>query len=59
MRKTVLAFLSLASLCVCLMSAIFHFLGNVSEKSHRILFIVASIGWFVFAALWARKTKKA
>ncbi len=59
MRKIVLAVLSLVSLCVCLLSAVFHFLGNVSEKNYQVLFIIASIGWFVFATLWARKTKKA
>lgn len=58
MRKTVLAVLSLASLCVCLLAAVFHFLGNFSAKSYHVLFIAASVGWFVFATLWARKTKK-
>lgn len=58
MRKTILAVLSLLSLFLCLLAAVFHFLGNISGKSYRVLFIAASIGYFVSATLWARKTKK-
>jgi len=59
MQKIVLAVLSLISLCACLLSAILHFLGNLSNESYKLIFAIASVGWFVLATLWAKKIKKA
>lgn len=59
MQKTVLALFSLASLSVCLLSAVFYFLGRLSGKGFKLVFLAASVGWFVFATLWAKKRKRA
>jgi hypothetical protein len=59
MQKMLLAVLSLASLSLCLISAILHFLGHLSNESYKVIFLVASAGWFILAALWARKRKRA
>jgi hypothetical protein len=49
--------LSLASLAACLISAVLHFLGRISTQDFRVIFLLASVGWFVFATLWARPRK--
>ena len=59
MQKTIWAVLSLASLVVCLLAALLHFLGKIATPGYRLMFNLASIGWFIFATLWARRTKKA
>jgi hypothetical protein len=41
--------LALLSLCACLAVPILYFLGRVSEQGYKTGFLVASIGWFVFA----------
>jgi hypothetical protein len=52
--KIVLGSISLLSLAVCLASAVLHFLGKLSAPDFKLAFLLASIGWFVFATLWAR-----
>jgi hypothetical protein len=56
--KITLGSISLVSLAACLVSAILHFLGRLSAPDFRLLFSVSSIGWFVFATLWARARRK-
>jgi hypothetical protein len=55
--RILLASISLASLAACLVSAILHFLGRFSAPDFKLVFLLASICWFVFATLWA-KTRK-
>jgi hypothetical protein len=57
-QKIVLAILSLASLSLCLTAAVLHFLGYLSNQRYKVTFLVASAGWFILAALWARKRKR-
>lgn len=54
MAKIALGVLSLASLAACLGAAILHFLGRLSTADFRLIFLLSSIGWFVFATLWAQ-----
>ena len=54
MTKIVLGSLSLLSLGLCLASAVLHFLGKFSGPDFKLLFLLASLGWFVFATLWAK-----
>jgi hypothetical protein len=41
--------LALLSLAACLAAPILFFLGRISEASYKTAFLVASVGWFVFA----------
>jgi len=41
--------LAILSLVACLAAPILFFLGRISEASYKTAFLVASIGWFVFA----------
>jgi len=50
--------LSLASLAACLVSAIIYFSGRLSEQDFKLVFLLASAGWFVFATFWAKARKK-
>jgi len=47
--------LSIISLAACLAAPVLHFLGKLSSESYKLVFLAASIGWFVFATLWARR----
>jgi len=47
--RTLMGGLALLSLCGCLAAPILYFLGRVSEQAYKTGFLVASIGWFVFA----------
>jgi predicted neutral ceramidase superfamily lipid hydrolase len=53
------AFVSLLSLAVCLLAPVLFFLGKFTEENYKLVFFLASIAWFIFATLWARKRKKA
>ena len=44
--------LALASLVACLALAVAHFRGAMTAESFRQTFLLASIGWFVFAGAW-------
>jgi hypothetical protein len=55
MAKKWLPALSLISLAGCLAVPVLHFLGKLSSDSYKLVFLAASVGWFVFATLWARR----
>lgn len=57
MAKIALGALSLASLAACLGAAILHFLGWLMTADFRLIFLLSSIGWFVFATLWAKSRR--
>ncbi|MGD2294776.1 MAG: hypothetical protein PVF22_02955 [Candidatus Aminicenantes bacterium] len=65
MRKTVSGVLSVLSLLTCLAVSVLSLLGKISGQGFRTVFLLASLGWFVFASLWNlsrrtdRKGKKA
>ena len=53
MSRTVLAILSGASLLACLIAPFLYLRGQVSVEGYKQFLLVASVGWFVFATLWA------
>jgi hypothetical protein len=55
MTKKWLPALSLVSLAGCLAAPVIHFLGKLSSDGSKLVFLAASVGWFVFATLWARR----
>ncbi len=55
MRKILWASLALVSLGVCLFSALLYFLGKLQASSYKTIFLVASLGWFIFATLWSTR----
>jgi len=58
MPKIAWGILSLASLAACLIPAILHFSARISAPDYKLIFLLASISWFVFASLWAKGRKK-
>jgi hypothetical protein len=55
MAKKWLPAFSLISLAACLAAPVMHSLGKLSLESYKLVFWAASVGWFVFATLWARR----
>lgn len=55
MRKMAWPLLSLASLAACLGAPILHFLGKLSSSHSKLVFLAASVGWFIFATLWTSR----
>jgi hypothetical protein len=55
MTKKGLTALSLVSLAACLAAPVLRFLGKISPESYKLIFLAASVSWFVFATLWARR----
>lgn len=51
--KGLLGALALLSLAACLVFPVLYFLGRISEGGYKTGFLIASIGWFVFAT-WRR-----
>jgi len=58
MRGILFGVMSILSLILCLATPIIYFLGKISEENYKLIFLLASIAWFVFATLWATKRKK-
>jgi len=58
MKKIWLGVLSLTCLGACFASAAMHFLGRLTAGHFRLIFLAASVGWFVLATLWAEARKK-
>lgn len=49
MIKKVSAALAVASLALCLSSAVRHFQGAISNAEYKEQFLIGTIAWFVFA----------
>jgi hypothetical protein len=47
----------MVSLAVCLAAPLLYFLGSWSEARFKLILLIASVGWFVFATLWAGTQK--
>lgn len=47
-----------ASLLSCLAAPILHFRGTLEEEAYRLMFGLASVGWFAGATVWTVLTKK-
>jgi hypothetical protein len=57
MRKGWLGLASMLSLSVCLAAPVLYFLGSLSEARFKLVLLIASAGWFAFAALWSGAKK--
>lgn len=55
MARLLFSFLALGSLAVCLLSALGYFLGKLQASEYKLIFFIASLTWFIFATLWARR----
>jgi len=58
MRNLFFAALAIISLLLCLVSPLLHFFGKISMETYKWIFLFSSLGWFVFATLWASKRKR-
>jgi hypothetical protein len=57
MRRFLFAVLSFLSLALSLAFPMIYFLGKMPESRYKLCFLLASVGWFVFASLWASARK--
>ena len=57
MRKVVLSTLAGISLLCCLISPLLYFWDKIGERDYKGIFLVASVSWFLFAALRALMKK--
>lgn len=53
MKKILFLLFSLLGLLVCLISPFLYFFGRIEEKDYKLIFLLASLGWFIFATLWS------
>jgi hypothetical protein len=49
--------ISIASLILCLASAVLVFLGKTSMANYKLLFLLGSISYIIFATIWATMEK--
>ncbi len=52
------AFLSIASLVVCLIVPFLFLWAKIGESQFKLIFLAASVAWFVFAILWNGAKKR-
>ena len=57
MRKTWLGVAAILCLAACLSAPVLYFLGVFSEPRFKLVLVIASVGWFVFATLWSGARK--
>lgn len=53
--KAIAALISVLSLAVCLIVPVLWFLGRTTEDTYKMLFLLATVVYFIFATLWARR----
>jgi len=58
MRSFFFAPLAIICILLCLVSPLLHFFGKISMETYKWIFLFSSLGWFVFATLWASKRKR-
>jgi len=58
MQRILFEVLAIISLVLCLVFPILRFLGKIEADRFKSGFLFASIAWFIFATLWATRTKK-
>ena len=57
MLKLTYLLISIASLFLCLASAVLVFLGKTNMENYKQLFLLGSIAYIIFATVWATKEK--
>jgi ABC-type nitrate/sulfonate/bicarbonate transport system permease component len=58
MKTLTYAFLSVASLVICLIVPFLFLWAKIGESQFKLIFLAASMAWFVFATLWNGVKKK-
>jgi|WetSurMetagenome_2_1015567.scaffolds.fasta_scaffold262182_2 hypothetical protein len=58
MKTWIYAFLSIASLMMCLIVPFLFLWAKIGESQFKSIFLAASVAWFVFAILWNGEKKK-
>jgi hypothetical protein len=51
------AVLALASLALCVIIPVLYFLGRIYRGAFERALLFASLAWFIFATLWALKSR--
>ena len=58
MKTLIYAFLSVASLAICLIVPFLYLWAKIGESQFKLIFLATSMAWFVFATLWNGVKKK-
>jgi hypothetical protein len=58
LKKLLFAALSLTSLIFCLVAPVLYFFQKISNESYKLIFLIASVSWFVFAIAWSAQRNK-
>ena len=46
------------SFAVCLAAPVLYFAGKTNEGGYKLIFSLASVGWFILATMWMTMKKK-
>ena len=58
MIKPIASVVALVSLVACLVAPVLYFAGRVEIDSYKTVFLIASIAWFVAAAVYDRQQQR-
>ena len=58
MIKPLASVVALVSLAVCLVAPVMYFVGQVEIDSYKTVFLIASLAWFVAAAVYDRQRQR-
>ena len=58
MIKPIASVVALVSLAACLVAPVMYFAGRVEIDSYKAVFLIASIAWFVAAAVYDRQRQR-
>ena len=58
MIKPIASVVSLVSLAACLVAPVMYFAGRVEMDSYKTVFLIASVAWFVAAAVYDRQRQR-
>lgn len=56
--KTLLAVLSLLNLALCVAAPVYFFAGRLAEDKYKLVLLLASIAYFIFATAWASRRRQ-
>ena len=55
--RALVILVALSSLVVCLAAPALYFQGGLSEESMKLVFLLASVVWFISAVAWSTSAK--
>ncbi len=58
MIKPIASVVALVSLAACLVAPVMYFVGRVEIDSYKTIFLIASLVWFVAAAVYDRQRQR-